>query len=1104
MDRVLDFSVPLDVNLLDSVVETFYNGSGQPRLEAQRVVQQFTQDPRAWRTADNILTNSRSQSTKFLALSMLDSTIKYQWKALSREECIAIRNFILKTVMDVAASEGSLTTQKLYVNKLNETLVQIIKQEWPANWPNLVQEIVQSSKQSRGVCENNMRILQLLSEEVFDFSSVSMTTEKARVLKETFNSQFEDVFKLCLTILTTPQDKDLLTATLNTLLRFLTWLPPAYLMIDTPLVPTLATAYLAEPVFRNLAIQCLTEIASVDPPGAQHEAVFVASSRNLLLTVVKTLQAFFPVNADLSQLFKRAEYENEQNFVKYLTLFFSTIFQHHLSRLECPELAEACKIGHQYMLLFSQVQDDVIFKICVEYWKFLTNNLYNEIASRQPQVPQPAAGASPLLLNPQQAVDPTAVNYRCQFYTPILSQLRSIMISRFAKPEEVLITEENGEVVREVVKNTEVTDLYKLMREVLVFLTHLDYTDTQTIMLAKLSAQVNADGTTASRAELNSLSWAIGSISGAMSEDVESRFVVVVIRDLLNLVAVRRGKDNKAAVAGNLMYVVGQYPRFLRAHWRFLKTVVNKLFEFMHEAHPGVQDMAVDTFLKIAVKCKRKFVTLNPGDTVPFVNLILENLLSVICDLEPQQQNTFYSAMGHIIASQTETTIRDGLVAKLMDPPNIGWDQLTQGIRQPQQAAGSSPIKTVTEFGTLDNTENMKRLVNVLRVNSAAAETLGSGYAPQLGRIYVDMIDIYGRYSRAITAQLSTNNPASGQSVMVRQMRCIKQEILHLIETYIGHSQRQDARTVAQNFVGPLLTVVLPDYQQSPPNARDAQVLSLMTCVIERLQGVMTSQIQTVFKHLFQPTLEMITKNFTDYPDHRARFFEMIQTINTYCFDAFFQLSPPEFKLLMDCVFWALRHTERNVSETGLRTLEELLRQISQHPTVSDGFFQSYYVTILRELFAVFTDTLHKAEFKQHASLFRHLFDVVLTGRIQVPLWDTSKPAPPDCNNTVWLKQFIVSEFTQSFPHVSQAEVVRYVDLFLVPNQPLQTFKQHLRDFLISIKEFSNGGSDNRDLYREENEAAQAQLEANELARRKNVPGLLKPSELPDDMNETE
>lgn len=53
---------------------------------------------------------------------------------------------------------------------------------------------------------------------------------------------------------------------------------------------------------------------------------------------------------------------------------------------------------------------------------------------------------------------------------------------------------------------------------------------------------------------------------------------------------------------------MGQYPRFLRNHWKFLKTVVNKLFEFMHETHPGVQDMACETFLKICHKCKRKFV----------------------------------------------------------------------------------------------------------------------------------------------------------------------------------------------------------------------------------------------------------------------------------------------------------------------------------------------------------------------------------------------------------------------------------------------------------------------------------------------------------------
>ena len=70
-------------------------------------------------------------------------------------------------------------------------------------------------------------------------------------------------------------------------------------------------------------------------------------------------------------------------------------------------------------------------------------------------------------------------------------------------------------------------------------------------------------------------------------EDTEKRFLVTVIKDLLGLCEMKRGKDNKAIVASNIMYIVGQYPRFLKAHWKFLKTVVNKLFEFMHETHEG-------------------------------------------------------------------------------------------------------------------------------------------------------------------------------------------------------------------------------------------------------------------------------------------------------------------------------------------------------------------------------------------------------------------------------------------------------------------------------------------------------------------------------------
>eukprot|EP00621_Florenciella_sp_RCC1693_P012026 CAMPEP_0182543048 /NCGR_PEP_ID=MMETSP1323-20130603/31069_1 /TAXON_ID=236787 /ORGANISM="Florenciella parvula, Strain RCC1693" /LENGTH=127 /DNA_ID=CAMNT_0024753949 /DNA_START=18 /DNA_END=398 /DNA_ORIENTATION=+ len=126
-----------------------------------------------------------------------------------------------------------------------------------------------------------------------------------------------------------------------------------------------------------------------------------------------------------------------------------------------------------------------------------------------------------------------------------------------AKPEEVLVVEDDdGNVVREIQKDTEVIAQYKTMREALVYLTHLNYDDTEAIMLDKLSAQV--DGTHWSWNNLNTLCWAIGSISGAMSEEEEKRFLVIVIKDLLGLCEDKRGKDNKAVIASNIMYVVGQ------------------------------------------------------------------------------------------------------------------------------------------------------------------------------------------------------------------------------------------------------------------------------------------------------------------------------------------------------------------------------------------------------------------------------------------------------------------------------------------------------------------------------------------------------------------
>ena len=297
-----------------------------------------------------------------------------------------------------------------------------------------------------------------------------------------------------------------------------------------------------------------------------------------------------------------------------------------------------------------------------------------------------------------------------------------------AKPEEVIVVEdENGNVVRETMKDTDVLARYKTMHETLVYLSHLDHEDTEQQMLDTLRFQMN--GRTEGWGALNRLCWAIGSVSGSMAEEQENRFLVTVIRDLLNLCEVTRGKDNKAVIASNIMYVVGQYPRFLRNHWKFLKTVVNKQFEFMHEPHPGVQDMACETFLKIVTKCKKKFIILQVGEQEPFISELLTNLTSIIQDLEQHQIHMFYEAVGIMISAEMDSKKREEYLERLMLPPNTIWTSLLQQAGQ--------------NVEVLKHAEVVKNIQNIIQTNVSVCSTLGAPFVVQFNRMFMELLSVY-------------------------------------------------------------------------------------------------------------------------------------------------------------------------------------------------------------------------------------------------------------------------------------------------------------------------------------------------------------------------
>ena len=102
-------------------------------------------------------------------------------------------------------------------------------------------------------------------------------------------------------------------------------------------------------------------------------------------------------------------------------------------------------------------------------------------------------------------------------------------------------------------------------------------------------------------------------------------------------------------------------------------------------------------------------------------------------------------------------------------------------------------------------------------------------------------------------------------------------------------------------------------------------------------------------------------QNFEEYPEHRTNFFVLLHAVNSNCFDAFLNIEPAQFKLVLDSVIWAFKHTMRNVADTGLTIMYQMLQNVGNRAQAAQSFYQTYYTDILQHIFSVVTDSSHTA-----------------------------------------------------------------------------------------------------------------------------------------------
>ena len=138
----------------------------------------------------------------------------------------------------------------------------------------------------------------------------------------------------------------------------------------------------------------------------------------------------------------------------------------------------------------------------------------------------------------------------------------------------------------------------------------------------------------------------------------------------------------------------------------------------------------------------------------------------------------------------------------------------------------------------------------------------------------------------------------------------------------------------------------------------------------------MEDQIMNILDSVFECTLEMINKDFSEYPEHRVEFFKLLRTINLRCFPALLRLDSRQFKFIID------------------------------------------YTSILQDVLFVLTDSDHKAGFKSQSLLLQKMFYLIESGKIQGPVYSPDM-APQGTSNKEFLKNFAGNLLANAFPNLA-------------------------------------------------------------------------------------
>lgn len=1000
MERILDFNNEFDINLFDEIVSIALGSGSEKKKEAEEIIIRFKEIPSSWTKIDYILKNSTREQSKFIALQILEENVMSKWSLFNEETKMGLRQYVFTTVIERSGAPSNIILQKF-----NSVLLEIVKRDWPLKWPTFINDLITVSQStSMAVSRNTLVVLKNLNEQLF-MAQEGLTTARQRLLQETLQREYFIIFRFISLILEYSEkqelDDDLLENCLDAFRSFCKSMPVDFI-VSTKIVDNVM-GHLNSP-HSIAALNCLLEIIILERSEMLDTILIRDQSEVKPIMRVShpvSLEKVIMIQRELLGFFKqylgkftgnekpcnsyRAMGEDERLFVRKYAKIFATLYALWMDDLS----EEDVQVGLSYLVELSKIDDSALFKDVFFAWEKIIYDFYSEYSLRVP----------------------TSRPLKRTRFSGVLQAMLPVFIQNFPKPEEVFILlNDLGEIVKDRNIETAEIEFYNRMKQNLYYLSFSIENFMQTYLIKKIEkhitpTQSNYDLNIIYK-DLNQLCWTIGALGGAFEEVREREFFVSTINTLLTICEVRPRREERAIVASDIMFIIGQYNRFLKFNNEFMFVVLKKLFEFMGESYAGIKEMACDNFYKICEKCPNQFFTKRNGQFI-FESVLLD-LSTIINGLDFCRQRI----------------LLEGLLIVLKNGPNSDPNYVLRLL----SIITNQSILNKNSFDCVSSVINDRNQVAMIS-HLIESYTLGFKLLPRVfNEMNINEMFVY-LYSKLCSDCAHKENA-----------QILKNHLCQLFTSFI------DSRLANLQFFNILCARVLADYKIS----YNFNLLKLAEAMVIAESGNINNnsieciqRLQFYVSNLIFPSIPLISKADENI-DLSIAFFGLFKTLLSNSFGLFFSfiMDSPSFDSLIDAILFALSCI-RDISSHALECVISLCQCCLANNV--HAFFLKFYFVILENVLGLIFDKDMKSNYSLQVDLMFFLISHV----------NEIQNLSNDGNNIAMVEKYIFDLFSKNLKNVTPNSLQIFVEgIFKIRTLPL--FTEHINDFNVKINEYGN------------------------------------------------